>query len=222
MFILLRVILVLLTIFGAAVLSGLFAIRHPGREWKFATLWLFATFLVEILALYCNIHYHNNLAVYAIGQPLLTVCACLYFNYSNPLLNRKNIGIYIAVISLLLNLLMHFCGLIRWNATNTDYILLEAILEIILAFTYFYYVLQEDRYIYVRSDPNLWIAFLIALANGGIFFQWVITEMIRANTGGRAFLTQIYTFIAMLALGYYLGFCILFLYFFKKKLPHEQ
>lgn len=222
MFILFRAIVVILTILASAILTASFSQKHNQREWKYLSLLLWITFTVETIALLCNIWFGNNLIVYTIGQPLIAASTFLYFNYSNPMLKKRNIGIGVAMLVILANIIMHLTGWISWKNNNTEYLLLETILEIILGFAYFYYLLKCDEYIPLKEDPNFWIAVLVVMVNGGSFFQWIITEFIRVSPGSKNTLTKVYSVIAVLAMGYYLGFCGIFYYFKNKKLIHER
>lgn len=221
MFIFIRTVLVILTILVAAALSMGFRKKYKQKEWVFLSFLLWGTFLVEAIALLCNICFGNNLVVYTVGQPFIAATMFLYFNYANPLLQKKKIGIIIAILVMLVNVIMHLTGWISWENNNTQYLLLETILEVILGFAYFYYLLKCDQCIPLKEDPNFWIAVLVVMVNGGSFFQWMITEFISVSPQSKYILTKVYNVIAILALGYYLGFCAVFYYFKNKRLPNE-
>lgn len=115
----------------ATAVIGLKKYRKADSGFKIFTLFICSSFLVECIAYYAAIVYHDNLKVYAINSIIEIIWLSLYFNQTITLFGKFKIGYYIAFFSFIFGLINLFWG-IESNALDTLFTLYIAFIIIIM------------------------------------------------------------------------------------------
>jgi len=203
-----------------AFLSSLLRIRKKEASLRFLSFFLGATLATELLATWFNYRYHNNMPVYQLMGPVVMTGSALYFNYSNPGLERRHIGYLVAASGFILTA----CNLLFFehlNTLNTNFALFECVCMSGFALYFLYTLYTTDRIMTFPRNPHFWIAFLFLVFYMCTFLSWAAVEVLRKIAADKSIVFKVYNIVFELCLFFYCGIGIVLL-IFKPKQMHAE
>ena len=125
----------------------------------------------EIIARYCAVKYHSNLAVYNIYDIIELFILALYFNAVIDVFTKKNIGIYIGVVGAVLCIL-NIIFVQSLNTVNSYSIFLEGFCIISMSlYAFFRMLIQSDR-VELRYYNHFWFITILLLYFSMQYINW--------------------------------------------------
>lgn len=134
----------------------------------------------EIIASIAAIKFHNNMPVYAIYSLIEFCIICLYFNNSIDVFIKKNVGVHIAFIGVLLGIanLRFIQGI---NTLNSYFLIFEGITIIGMAlFSFFRLLIRHDMLRFTRYH-HFWFAAILVFFWSVTFLNWSLYEYFNTN-----------------------------------------
>ncbi|WP_461789465.1 hypothetical protein [Pedobacter sp.] len=164
-----------LSAFAMTCLVALLRYRILDKGMRFFAISCITAFFTELLALIWAFYYENNMPVYAIYNVVEVLLVCLFFNYSIPSLRRKNIGLWLGVISALLGIvnLMFFQPL---KSLNSNFIYYQGILVIALSMFAIIDEIMRSEENGNRFSPKFYISVLLIIYWVVSFLYWGLYE----------------------------------------------
>ena len=180
---------------------------------RFIFYLVIASFLGEVIALFCAVQYHNNLWVYNIVQISMTLILCFYYGNCIELFKRKKLGFYIAFISLL----VWICSLLlehSFFSLNSTYLAYMGTITILMSIISMdSLVAQKSHSLYnIVYSPHFWFAWILLIYWCFSMIQWMIFKYYSAQAVNFKYIGLSLTVITMLV---NFGYTALFFYYPK-------
>ncbi len=177
------------------------------------------TFLSEISAWRCALHFGNNMAVYHFFSPVQFLLICTYFNYTIDIFRKYSIG-YIIGISGLLLALTSTLYIQPCHSINSVFLLFESLMIAAISLFAFFRLLLEEEAIDLKHQFHFW-------STGVFFLFWTLTmcywglfNAMKAKLTDSILFIQI--FILLLNILCYVSMFILFCFTQRLKFTHER
>ncbi len=144
-----------LSLLLSVALMGWYRYRLLDRASRVICLLITATFIAESIAFYTGMVYRNNMPVYSIFNILQLMLICLYFNYSIDMFFKRHVGVWLAILVLVLGI-CNICFLQPLDQFNSYFLIFESVLVIFLcifAYTRLLFTVEDLR---LRAYPHFW------------------------------------------------------------------
>jgi len=125
----------------------------------------------EIIARYCTVKYHSNLAVYNIYNIIELFILALYFNTVIDVFVKKNIGIYIGIAGSMLCIL-NITFIQSLNTVNSYSIFLEGFCIIGMSLYAFFRMLMQSDRVELRYYNHFWFITILLLYFSMQYINW--------------------------------------------------
>lgn len=144
---------------------------------------LLITFISEMLNHFSQQLFHNNgMFIFHIFTPVEFLLICIYYNASIPNLRKRNIGLVLGCVGLLVAIL-NAVFLQRFSQLNSLMLLFEGFFTIALSlFALYNILLQED--VNFKKSAHFWISVFLLIYFAFTFMRWgVLYFGMRSNSG---------------------------------------
>lgn len=117
-------------------------------------------FVTECLAAVVAFRYRNNLSVYNISNLGQVFLIALYFNFCSSTLKRRNIGLFLGILSIIVGVLN------MWlfqpiDTYNSNYFLYQTLLVLVLGMYVYTQFLLNKTYLRVQRSPHFWFILVL-------------------------------------------------------------
>ena len=123
----------------------------------------------EIIAFIFAKKFHNNMPIYNINDIVELFLIALYFNYAIRSFRKKNIGIWIGVLSVIFGII-NFSFFQSLDEFSINFLLFEGFCVIIMSLLAFYRFLMVHEDLQLYRSPHFWFASIF-------LFFWSITYL---------------------------------------------
>jgi hypothetical protein len=207
---LLQSILYLLVLTGTTFVAVARFNRLP-RSLRIFTLFLIVTLLAELLAIYFDIRFHNNMPVYHFYAPVMLGILTSYFSEQLEMLKKKGLGFVIVIggiIGAVANA-YYWQPLKEWNA---NMVLFCGLCIIGMCLLYYRKLFLETGSRSPVANIHFWITSILLLFWSATFFIWAVLQVLLLN-GMFETLNTLYLIIWLMNIVTYLAIAVTFLYF---------
>lgn len=202
------------TIICLASIIGLVHYKIMDRAFQLLVIYMIVTFCSEGIAIYCAYVYKNNLPIYHVYALVQYLLLAAYYIHSLKALNRRKIKWLILILGVFFTLVNTSFIQHPLKQLNTNFIVFESFVIILLSLYSFYYLIDEDN-IDVKYNPNFWITSLLLIFWSFTFFYWLVgVALYNSMINKPIWLDAMITAINLLT---YSGFGIIFLLYPKMK-----
>ncbi|MGN6568037.1 MAG: hypothetical protein ACTHJ0_08800 [Flavipsychrobacter sp.] len=117
-------------------------------------------FLTECFAAVVAFRYRNNLAVYNVSNLGQVFLITLYFNFCSSTLKRRNIGLLIGVLSVIVGVL-NMLLFQPINTYNSNYFLYQTLIVLALGMYVYTQFLLNKTYLRIQQSPHFWFILVL-------------------------------------------------------------
>ncbi len=154
----------------------LFRFHRVDRAAKIICLLIWLGFLTEGIGYYAAWKYHNNYPVYTPSIFIEFVLISLYFNFSVPVLQKKNVGIYIAAAGVLLGV-MNTLFLQPIDTLSSNFIFLECLVVVCFSLFAIYRLLRIDSdKLELQRKVHFWLPFILLFYQCATLSAWGVYD----------------------------------------------
>lgn len=129
------------------------------------------TFISELTAFAAAKKYGNNLPVYAVFSIVQLVLVALYFNFTIDVFSKKNIGLYIGGLGIVVGIL-NSMFLQPVNTFNSNFLFFEGLCIIAMALFSFFRLLLMNDDLRLHQYPHFWFGVILVLFWSVTFLNW--------------------------------------------------
>jgi len=181
---------------------------------KLIAVLIFITVFAEVIAAYAVQRWHNNMPIYHVYTPLEFFLISLYFNYSIKAFRRKNFGVLLGVIGVLLS----FCNTLflqKITTINSYFLMFEGTVIIGYCLLSFHQILMDEERLPYRF-AHFWMTVCFMIFWSATFTCWGIYTVVEQDNS--LFVSIFNKLLAVANFTFYLGIASIFL-FYKKLIP---
>lgn len=162
-------------------------------------------------------HYEgNNYVFYNAYFYLEYTLFCLYFNRSVEVMLKKNVGIYIAAVGILLGILNNIYLQPFLHTHNSNFKLFECLVVMVMAlYAILRIIIVDDDNLKLQHKTHFWLAFIIILYLFSAIWSWGIYPMLGATDKERS--GVFITILILVGSTTYLGYGLILLLYPKMK-----
>ncbi len=186
-------------------------LKHQSRSLRIFTLFLVVTLLAEVLALYFDVRFHNNMPVYHFYAPVMLSILVVYFSTQIESLKRFGLGYLFAglgAVGAVLNA-RHLQPLTEWNS---NMVLFCGLCIIGMCLLYFRKLFLERGGRSLLANIHFWLTAILLLFWCATFFIWAVLQLLLLK-GKFETLNTLYLVIWLINMITYLAIAFAFLYF---------
>ena len=138
---------------------------------KILTVLICCAFINESAASYLAKRYHNNLPLYAIYSFVEYGFLCLYFNNVIDVFIKKNIGIYIGIVGIILGI-GNLIFVQHLNSINSYFLLFEGLSVIGMSLFAFFRLLLKNDSLNLYKYHHFWFISILVFFWCVTFLSW--------------------------------------------------
>lgn len=168
-----------LSLMTLSLLIGLLRYKHCDTASGIIILLLAVTLISELTSYYFAVTYSNNMPVYHVFNPTELLIISFYFNFSIKAFRRKNIGIYIGLIGVVLGIIntVFFQPI---KSLNSYFLLFEGFTVIFMSL-FSYREMFEDIHVNAARNPHFWFSSIFLFISGVTYSNWALYGFVGAE-----------------------------------------
>lgn len=161
-----------LTILAVSI-GVIFRYKHVDKASKIICWLIWLGLITESIGYYAAKMYRNNYPVFNIAFFVEFTLMSLYFGYSNEILRKKKMGIYIALSGIALGLINTFSFQPLSTTLNSHFLFLECLVVMSLAALSFHHLLVEcDENMKLQRMPHFWFPCILLFYQCATLSTW--------------------------------------------------
>ncbi len=177
--------------------------------------------LTESIGYYAAKVYRNNYPVFNIAFFAEFTLMSLYFGYSNEVLRKKRIGIYIALSGIVLGLINTFSFQPLFTTLNSHLLFLECLVVMSLAALSFHHLLvADDVNMKLQRMPHFWFPCILLFYQCATLSTWGMYDKLGSSDAEKAASLDIS--ILTINIITYLSYGAVFFFYPKMKVHYVQ